>query len=56
VVSTHARGVPVLSALPGHFLLKDLVLIGVALWTLGESLEALRRNRIEDRSRLAREQ
>ncbi|OBI68705.1 DUF417 family protein, partial [Mycobacterium sp. E796] len=33
VVSTHAAGIPVLSALPGQFLLKDLVLIGVALWT-----------------------
>ncbi|OBH05787.1 MULTISPECIES: DUF417 family protein [unclassified Mycobacterium] len=38
VVSTHADGLPVLSALPGQFLLKDLVLIGVALWTLGDSL------------------
>lgn len=40
VVSTHAAGIPVLSALPGQFLLKDLVLIGVALWTLGDSLAA----------------
>ncbi|HTY30839.1 DUF417 family protein [Mycobacterium sp.] len=40
VVSTHADGLPVLSALPGQFLLKDLVLIGVALWTLGDSLAA----------------
>jgi uncharacterized membrane protein YkgB len=40
VVSTHAAGLPVLSALPGQFLLKDLVLIGVALWTLGDSLKA----------------
>lgn len=40
VVSTHAVGIPVLSALPGQFLLKDLVLIGVALWTLGDSLAA----------------
>jgi uncharacterized membrane protein YkgB len=39
VVATHAGGVPVLSALPGQFLLKDLVLIGVALWTLGDSLD-----------------
>ncbi len=38
VVTTHAAGLPVLSALPGQFLLKDLVLIGVALWTLGDSL------------------
>jgi uncharacterized membrane protein YkgB len=40
VVATHAAGLPVLSALPGQFLLKDLVLIGVALWTLGDSLTA----------------
>ena len=40
VVGTHAAGLPVLSALPGQFLLKDLVLIGVALWTLGDSLTA----------------
>jgi uncharacterized membrane protein YkgB len=40
VVGAHAAGLPVLTALPGQFLLKDLVLIGVALWTLGESLTA----------------
>lgn len=40
VVATHSAGLPVLSALPGQFLLKDLVLIGVALWTLGDSLAA----------------
>ncbi len=40
VVGTHAAGIPVLSALPGQFLLKDLVLIGVAVWTLGDSLAA----------------
>ncbi|OBG77954.1 MULTISPECIES: DUF417 family protein [unclassified Mycobacterium] len=38
VVMTHAAGVPVLSAQPGQFLLKDLVLLGVAIWTLGDSL------------------
>ena len=38
VVATHAAGLPVLSAQPGQFLLKDLVLIGVAIWTLGDSL------------------
>jgi uncharacterized membrane protein YkgB len=38
VVATHAAGLPVLSAQPGQFLLKDLVLIGVAVWTLGESI------------------
>jgi uncharacterized membrane protein YkgB len=41
VVATHAAGLPVLSALPGQFLLKDLVLIGVAVWTLGDSLAAV---------------
>src|ERR1700747_164085 len=41
VIATHAAGLPVLSALPGQFLLKDLVLIGVAVWTLGDSLAAL---------------
>jgi uncharacterized membrane protein YkgB len=40
VVSTHAAGLPVLSGMPGQFLLKDLVLIGVAVWTLGDSLGA----------------
>lgn len=42
VVVAHAAGVPVLSAQPGQFLLKDLVLIGVAIWTLGNSLRAAR--------------
>ncbi len=45
VVTTHAAGLPVLSAQPGQFLLKDLVLIGVALWTLGDSLVAVRLTR-----------
>ena len=46
---TAAGGFPVLSVLPGQFLLKDLVLIGAALWTLGESLGIARAQ-----SRLAR--
>jgi uncharacterized membrane protein YkgB len=40
VAVAHSAGVPVLSALPGQFLLKDLVLMGVAIWTLGDSLKA----------------
>lgn len=40
VVATHAGGIPVLSGLPGQFLLKDLVLLGVAVWTWGDSLGA----------------
>ena len=35
-----AGGFPVLSVLPGQFLLKDLVLIGASLWTLGDSVGA----------------
>jgi uncharacterized membrane protein YkgB len=35
-----AGGFPVLSVLPGQFLLKDLVLVSASLWTLGDSLGA----------------
>ncbi|MBI3227878.1 MAG: DUF417 family protein [Mycolicibacterium cosmeticum] len=38
VAATSYLGVPVLSALPGQFLLKDLVLMGTATWSLGDSL------------------
>lgn len=33
-------GFPALSVLPGQFLIKDLVLLGAAVWTLGDSLKA----------------
>ena len=36
----HLAGIPILGGMPGQFLLKDLVLLGVALWTLGEALSA----------------
>ena len=39
---TAAGGFPVLSVLPGQFLVKDLALVGAALWTLGDSLGAAR--------------
>ena len=42
VVGTVVNGLPALSGQLGQFLLKDLVLIGVALWPLGESLETAR--------------
>jgi uncharacterized membrane protein YkgB len=42
VVSRFAGPVPVLSALPGQFLLKDVVLLGVAVWSLGEALQSAR--------------
>jgi uncharacterized membrane protein YkgB len=35
-------GFPALSALPGQFLIKDVVLLGAALWTAGEALQAIR--------------
>src|SRR5215469_8067873 len=35
-----ACGFPALSGKPGQFLIKDLVLLGVSLWTVGESLKA----------------
>jgi len=36
-------GFPALSAIPGQFLIKDLVLLGVSVWTLGEAWEARKR-------------
>ena len=38
-------GFPALSAMPGQFLLKDIVLFAVALLSAGEALEAARTNR-----------
>jgi uncharacterized membrane protein YkgB len=35
-----AGGFPALSALPGQFLIKDLALLGISVWTLGESWNA----------------
>jgi uncharacterized membrane protein YkgB len=43
--ATAASGFPVLSVLPGQFLLKDLVLVSAAVWTLGDSLGAALRGR-----------
>jgi reactive chlorine resistance protein C len=36
-------GFPALPAMPGQFLIKDVVLLGAALWTVGEALQAVRR-------------
>lgn len=33
-------GFPSLSAMPGQFLLKDLVLLGASCWSLGDALQA----------------
>jgi reactive chlorine resistance protein C len=39
-------GFPALSAIPGQFLIKDLALLGIALWSLGEAWEASRRGAV----------
>lgn len=39
-------GFPALSAVPGQFLIKDVVLLGAALWSTGEALQAVRRQRV----------
>jgi uncharacterized membrane protein YkgB len=46
VIAAFAGPIPVLSAMPGQFLLKDLILIGVTIWTLGDSLEARSRQAV----------
>ena len=37
-------GFPALSALPGQFLIKDLALLGISLWALGETWRASEEN------------
>ena len=37
-------GFPALSVMPGQMLIKDLVLLGAAIWTTGEALRASSRN------------
>ena len=44
VTVASAGGFPVLSVLPGQFLIKDLVLVSAALWTLGDSIGAASRS------------
>jgi uncharacterized membrane protein YkgB len=39
-------GFPALSALPGQFLIKDLALLGISLWSLGEAWQASERARV----------
>ena len=38
-------GFPALSALPGQFLIKDLALLGISLWSLGEAWRASERRK-----------
>jgi uncharacterized membrane protein YkgB len=51
VVTRFAGPIPVLSALPGQFLLKDVVLLGVAVWSLGEAVQAHRASSALDADR-----
>lgn len=48
VVSSYALGVPVLSGMPGQFLLKDVALIAVALWSFGDALHRRRAHDAEE--------
>jgi uncharacterized membrane protein YkgB len=41
-----AGGFPALSGKPGQFLIKDLALLGIALWSLGEAWQASRRGAV----------
>jgi len=36
-------GFPALSAIPGQFLIKDLALLGISLWSLGDAWQASKR-------------
>jgi uncharacterized membrane protein YkgB len=38
-----AGGCPALSGKPGQFLIKDLALLGISLWSLGEAWKASER-------------
>jgi reactive chlorine resistance protein C len=38
-------GFPALSAVPGQFLIKDVVLLDAAHWSTGEALRAVQRER-----------
>ena len=51
VVSRFVGPLPVLSALLGQFLLKDVVLLGVAVWTLGVAVQAHRASSAFDADR-----
>jgi uncharacterized membrane protein YkgB len=41
-----AGGFPALSGKPGQFLIKDLALLGISLWSFGEAWEASRRGAV----------
>ena len=41
-----AGGFPALSGFPGQFLIKDLALLGISLWSLGDSWQASQRQSV----------
>ena len=43
VWAAEAGGFPALSGAPGQFLIKDLALLGISVWTLGEAWKASQR-------------
>jgi uncharacterized membrane protein YkgB len=43
VWAAEAGGFPALSGAPGQFLIKDLALVGISLWSLGEAWKASQR-------------
>lgn len=43
VWESSAGGFPAISAMPGQFLIKDIVLLGAAIWLFGEAWKAIRK-------------
>ncbi len=41
-----AGGFPALSGFPGQFLIKDLALLGISLWSLGDAWKASERRSV----------
>jgi uncharacterized membrane protein YkgB len=46
VWAAEAGGFPALSGAPGQFLIKDLPLLGISLWSLGEAWQASSRRKL----------
>lgn len=46
-VIQNGHSFPFISAIPGQFLVKDLVLLGASFWTAGEALSATIKNKFE---------
>ena len=46
VWETSLGGFPALSAIPGQFLIKDLALLGISLWALGDAWKASERKSV----------